>query len=132
MKIKILTHNVRGLNDPLAVANLRTYIQRNPVDVLFIQEHKLRGNSIANLGRQVWKRAKTFFTEAEPGYNTDGSNSGKGGIATFISPRWANHITQTGSLFGGRVQWVILSKLPRGDLGFLNLYAPSTCSLGNH
>lgn len=60
MKIKLITQNIRGLNDPLAIDNLRNYIQKNPIDMLFLQEHKLRGTNAANLGRQIWKRATTF------------------------------------------------------------------------
>jgi len=36
MKLKILFQNVRGLNDPSAVDNLRNYIHRYLVDILFL------------------------------------------------------------------------------------------------
>lgn len=125
MKIKIITQNIRGLNDPLAVDNLQNYIQKHPIDILFIQEHKLRGSTAANLSRQVWKHATTFYTEATPWYTTDGTTAGKGGVASFISPRWASYISRSGSLFDGRVHWFIMAKVPGGDLGFINLYAPT-------
>jgi len=47
-------------------------------------------------------------------------------VATFISPRWAKFISSSGSLCGGRVLWCILSRLPGGDVGFINLYASHT------
>jgi len=125
MKLKLLSHNVRGLNNPAAVENFRHYLVRNPVDLLFIQEHKLRALGASRLGKTLWKRATYFFTEVEPGYNANATGVGKGGVATFIAPRWANLISQTGSLFGGRVQWLILSGLPGGDIGFANVYAPT-------
>lgn len=85
MKLRLLSQNVRGLNDPQAVANLRQYIHSHPVDFLFIQEHKLRGQGAANLGRLLWKKATTLHTDAEPGYS-DGSPSSKGGVASIIVP----------------------------------------------
>lgn len=132
MKLKLLSYNVRGLNDPASIDNLRNYLHRNPVDFLFIQEHKLRGQGALHLGRTLWKCATTFITEAEPGYTIDGTHSGKGGMATLIAPRWSKLITDSGSLFGDRTHWCILSKLPGRDLGFVNLYAPNkphTCRI---
>jgi len=123
MKIQLISQNVRGLNDPLAIDNLRQYLHTHPVDFLFIQEHKLRGAAVENMGRKIWKRATTLFTHTEPGYNTDGSHAGKGGVASFIAPQWKNHVSSSGTIFGGRVLWFILSKLSGGDLGFINLYA---------
>lgn len=124
MILKILTQNVRGLNDSSAVDNLRQYLHRNPVDLLFIQEHKLRNLGAAELGCRVWKNATTFFTEATPGYTTDGISAGKGGVASLISPRWAKFVSSSGSMCDGRFHWFIMSNIPGGDLGFINLYAP--------
>jgi len=124
MKIKLLSHNVRGLNDPKAMDNLRHNIRKNPIDLFFIQEHKLRGKGVDQLGQSLWRRAIALCTEAAPGYTEDGKNAGKGGVASFLSPRWAKLIAQSGSLFGGREQWFILNRLPGGDVGFVNIYAP--------
>lgn len=90
---------------------------------MFIQEHKLRGQGALNLGRSLWRRATTFCTEAEIGYTPDGSNAGKGGIASLIAPKWAKFISQSGSICGGRVHWFILKRLSGGDIGFANIYA---------
>lgn len=125
MNLKILFHNVRGLNDLSAIDNLCNYSQRNLVDILFLQEHKLQGVGATNLAGTLWKRALTYVTDAESGYTRDGSLADKGGIATLISPRWCKLISSLGSLQGGRAQWCILSKIPGVDLGFLNLYAPN-------
>jgi len=102
MKFKILFQNVIGLNDPIALDNLRNYVHRDPVDFLFIQEHKLRGSNISTLGRRLWKRATTIYTEAEPGYTANGASTGKGGLASFIFPCWSNLISQKGTILGGK------------------------------
>jgi len=124
MKLKILFQNVRGLNDPSAIDNLRNYIQRDPVDILFIQEHKLRGSSALNIGKMLWKRATSLVTEAEQGYTATGGSAGKGGLLTLVSPKWSNLISQSGSILGGKAQWFIFSKIQGGDLGFIHVYAP--------
>lgn len=79
----------------------------------------------ANLGRQLWKRATTIYTEAEVGYTADGDNVGRGGVASIVSPRWAKLVSQSGSLFGGRVLYLILDRIPGGQLGFLNICVPN-------
>jgi len=103
---------------------LRQYLQSNPVDLLFIQEHKLRGKGVEEMERQVWKRATTLFTYAELGYNAANSCSGKGEVATFIAPKCATHLLQFGTVLGGRVLWFILSHMLGGDIGFINIYPP--------
>jgi len=124
MKLTILYQNVRGLNDPSAIDTLRNYIHRDPVDILFLQEHKLRGQNALNIGRMLWKRATTLVTEAEQGYTATGVSTGKGGLATLVSPRWSNLISQSSSILGGKAQWLIFSKIQGGELGFINVYAP--------
>lgn len=124
MIIHLLSQNIRGLNDPQAIDNIRLYIQSNPVDFLFLQEHKLRGQAAENMGRLIWKRATTLYTQALPGYNLNGSSSGKGGVVSLIASKWASLISSTGTILGGRALWFIMSRLPGGDLGFLNIYAP--------
>lgn len=55
----------------------------------------------------------------------NGASAGKGGVATFILLKWANMLIQSGTLFGGRVHWFILSRMPGGNIGFINIYAPT-------
>lgn len=125
MKIKLLSQNIRDLNDPVAIDNLRLYLNRNPVDILFLQKHKLQGPGASNLRRQLWKRARYLYTEAEPGYTLNRMLAGKGGVAAFISPKWTNLVTQSGILFGGRILWFVISRLQGGDVGFIDVYAPT-------
>lgn len=52
MKWNLITHNIRGLNDVESITKEKNFIQSlTPrVDVVMIQEHKLRGKSIRKLG----------------------------------------------------------------------------------
>jgi hypothetical protein len=54
------------MNDPLASSKLRHYYvdKFNQIDVLCLQEHKLRNHKVGQLGRQVWKEAHFLACEA--------------------------------------------------------------------
>ena len=55
MKWNILTHNIRGLNDPESIAKERGFLSTltPKADVVMIQEHKLRGRALENLGSRL-------------------------------------------------------------------------------
>lgn len=87
MNLKILTFNVRGLNDKASLAMLQHYVRAVPaLDVLLIQEHKLRRDAAVTLGTRLWQQAGVWTREDSPGYNHDGSDDGAGcgGVATFV------------------------------------------------
>jgi hypothetical protein len=52
MKVNLLSFNVCGLNDLVAVETPKLYIQdfRPKIDVLLTQEHKLGGSAVTSLG----------------------------------------------------------------------------------
>jgi exonuclease III len=52
MKLNLVTHNVQGLNDPQAPYLVKNYYQDGfrDIDILCIQEHKLRGDKLMQLG----------------------------------------------------------------------------------
>ena len=128
MMIKIITFNVRGLNDPKKVDRLRNFFQNSQrgVDVIFLQEHKLRDTKAANLGRTLFPRRKCWVSEADPGYNVDGQEgAGKGGICTLLHEKLAPLVSSYGSILHNRAFWFRLKGLPGGDLGILNIYAPN-------
>lgn len=91
MKLVILAHYVRGLNDPHKIARERYYLNSmSPkVDVMLIQEHKMRGMALHTLGnksndcdhaiskveRQIWNELlstcqihDSFVYEEAPGF----------------------------------------------------------------
>lgn len=128
MMIKVITFNVRGLNDPRKVDRLRNYFQGNlgGADVILLQEHKLRDTKAANLGRSLFPKRKCWVLEAEPGYNVDGhEGAGKGGICTILHEKLAPSVSGHGTILQNRAFWFKLKGLPGGDLGIVNLYAPN-------
>jgi exonuclease III len=54
MNLKLLTFNVRGLNDLLSVPKLKHYFNFLPSkDILLLQEHKLRLHAAQDLGLKL-------------------------------------------------------------------------------
>lgn len=55
MKLHILTHNLKGLNDPLGILKHNKFLQPiTPiVDVILFQEHKLRGVNLEHLVKNL-------------------------------------------------------------------------------
>ena len=66
MKLNILTHNIKGLNDPESIDKERGFIKfiSPRADVIFIQEHKLRGESLDNLGHRIMPGCASWVLEA--------------------------------------------------------------------
>jgi exonuclease III len=102
MKIQLLSYNVRGLNTPGAIEALRTYIFgiKPSLDIVMIQEHKLRLVAAQQLSDRLWKRAQAWCLEAEDDYNhlSQDAGAGRGGVITLLNPRWKQFVTQQGSI----------------------------------
>ena len=66
MIIKSISFNVRGLNKPRKIDMLRYYFQglQGGIDVILIQEHKVRGDKATNLGRKLFPKGKSWTLEA--------------------------------------------------------------------
>lgn len=107
MKVYMLSINVRGLNEGTAVDTIQAYIQDcNPsFDFVTIQEHKLRGPLLAQVGQKLWRQALCFGLKATVGYGHDALDAGAGcgGVLTLVHPRWARNVRASGSLFDNRV-----------------------------
>lgn len=129
MKIHLLSLNVRGLNEDAAVDTVQAYIRdmRPTLDIVAIQEHKVRGLSLTQVTTRLWRQAKAFGLEASVGYghNPLGAGAGCGGLITMLHPRWTRMVSANGALLENRAQWFILHGLPGGDLGVANIYAPN-------
>jgi hypothetical protein len=119
MKLNLLTFNVRGLNEDAAMDSLKVYIQdfRPKLDILAIQEHKLRGDALQRLGTWLWRSATFWGLEASLGYGHSQGDQGAscGRVATLVAPQWARLISQSGTLLNNRVHWFVLSRLPGSD-----------------
>jgi exonuclease III len=131
MNFKLLSYNVWGLNSSGAIPLLKNYIQSVPsLDVVFIQEHKLRLLTTRKLGRALWSHAVSWCLDVSVGYGHDPltPGAGKGGVLILLHPRWLSNISQSGSILDNRARWFILQGLSGGDIGFVNIYAPNESS----
>lgn len=63
MKLVLLTHNVRGLNDPDKVSKERYSLNSliPKADVVLFQEHKMRGIALDNLGNRLMVGTSSWF-----------------------------------------------------------------------
>jgi exonuclease III len=129
MKLNLITQNVRGLNAPATQTSLRNFFSSyfRDIEVLCLQEHKLRGKRFADLGFRIWGQAHFFGCKASPGYNhQDGTvGAGKEGICMFVNPRVKHLIYSQGTIGVNLAQWIRFSRLPGGDVAVLNVYAPN-------
>jgi exonuclease III len=116
MQLTILSYNIRGLNDPGAVGALQHYVKglQLGVDIFMLQEHKLRNSQAQQLGRRLWRGAKTWCLEATVGYNNAPQDEGvgRGGVATLLSPRWGALVTDQRAVMQNKAHWFIIRGTP--------------------
>jgi exonuclease III len=129
MRLNLLTFNARGFNDEAAIDSLHRYLHnfQPRLDIVAIQEHKLRRDAFTRLDHRIWCGAEFFGGEASPGYGhaSDAAGVGCDGVATFLAFQWARIVSQSGTLHYNRIHWFVLSGLPGGDVGVTNVYAPN-------
>ena len=77
-----ITHNIRGLNDPENIAKERRYLNAiSPrVDIVMLQEHKLRGRTLEYLETRLMPGYTSWILEAAPGERSwlNSNAAGKG------------------------------------------------------
>jgi exonuclease III len=127
MKLALMTQNVQGLNDQAKVDLVQHFFRSHTrnLEILCLQEHKLRGNKIRDLGNKVWSQAEFIYQEAAAAYNTLSSSmgAGSGGVCMWLAPTIRHLIKAQGHSRSGRYQWVRLTGVPGQDVGVLNVYA---------
>lgn len=128
MKINLLYQNVQGLNDPQKIKIVRNYVRRHTatLDFLWLQEHKLRGNSLTILRNLIWPGAEFYGQEAATTYNNTllPDRVGSGGMCLWVTPRLIHLIKDSESSRRGRVQCIRLSRISGDDIAILNVDAP--------
>lgn len=135
MKLHILMHNLRGLNEPSSGIKhnlfLRSVTPR--VDVLLFQEHKLRGAKLEHIGQRLMSWCNGWVLEAEPGYRNwlNPSGVGKGGVGILLVSKYVRLVKASGSLMNNRVIWIKLEGVEGGNLGIACVYAPNIASQRN-
>ena len=129
MKWNIITHNIRGLNDPESITKERGFLTTlSPrADIVMIQEHKLRGRALENVGNRLIPGYTSWILEAAPGERSwlNPSAAGKGGVGILITNKFAKLVTANGSLYDNRVMWVKLEGVEGGNIRLACVYAPN-------
>ena len=129
MKWNIITHNIRGLNDPDNIAKEQCFLKSlTPrIDVVMIQEHKLRGRALENLGSRLMPRYASWILEAAPGERSwlNPNAAGKGGVGIILAQKYAKLVTTHGTLYDNRVVWIKLEGIEGGNIGLACVYAPN-------
>ncbi|KAL3694935.1 hypothetical protein R1sor_008586 [Riccia sorocarpa] len=76
MRLAVGTYYVRGLCSRMARTKLRNVITsiRPPLDILALQEHKIRDRNIDFLTSAIWPNASMFNLTAEDGLQADPAN----------------------------------------------------------
>lgn len=131
MNLNLLSLNVRGLNAPASISQTQHNIRsQQPLDIVLLQEHKLRGTSARHLEKRLWPKAAAWCIDATDGYNnaTGDAGAGRGGVASFVAPRLAANVGQSGTIMDNRVHWFILKGIAGGDIGIANVYAHNNVS----
>ena len=129
MKWNIVTHNIRGLNDPDNITKERCFLNSlTPrIDVVMLQEHKLRGRALDNLDARLMPRYANWILEAAPGERSwlNPNAAGKGGVGIILAHKYAKMVKAYGALYDNRVVWIKLEGIEGGNIGLACVYAPN-------
>jgi exonuclease III len=110
MKIHLISQNKQGLNAPTAPQRIRNYFSSymQHIDIICLQEHKLRGAKLTDLGTKVWRQAHFFGCEASVGYRHEEGEVGasRGGVCLFVNPSIKHLVHSQGVIGGNQAQWV--------------------------
>jgi hypothetical protein len=74
-------------------------------DVVFLQEHKLKGRSLDNLGHKIMLGCASWVLEAAPGEKSwaNPDAAGKRGASILLAHKYARLVTAHDSLYNDRV-----------------------------
>ena len=97
------------------------------LDVVMIQEHKLRGKALENLGTHLMPGYASWILEAAPGEKSwlNPNAAGKGGVGILLARKYARLVTDHGALYDNRVVWIKLEGIEGGNIGLICIYAPN-------
>lgn len=96
-------------------------------DVVLIQEHKLRGRILENLGNRLMAGCASWIQETTPGERSwlNPNVAGKGGVGILVANKYARLVTSHGTLYDNRVVWIKLEGVEGGNVGIACVYAPN-------
>ncbi|KAL3682785.1 hypothetical protein R1sor_000807 [Riccia sorocarpa] len=131
MKLAIGTYNVRGIGARSARTKLRNVILsiKPALDVMAIQEHKLRDSNIDFITSTIWPHATVFNLPAADGLHAQRNplvSGGKGGVLLLVSPTFCPIIVQHGTIPNEGGLWIHFDTADGRKLGLAAVYAPNT------
>ena len=108
MKWNIISHNIRGLNDPESQRKKRHFLTSiiPRVDIMLLQEHKLRGMAIDNLGARLMPSYNNWILEATQGERSwlNPNVAGKEGImGILLAHKYVRLVTAHGAHYEDKV-----------------------------
>ena len=123
MKWNIIAHNLRGLNDLESITREKYFlIALTPkVDVIMIQEHKLRGKAIESLGNSLMHGYTSWISEAAPEEKSwiNSNAAGKGGVGILLSSKYSRLVIEHEALYENRLVWIKLEGVEGGKIGLV-------------
>ena len=136
MKLNIITHNIRGLNNPENITKERGFLTTlsSRVNIVMIQEHNLRGRALKNLENRLMPGYTSWILEAAPRERSwlNPSAAGKGGVGILITNKFAKLVTANGSLYDNKVVWVKLEGVEGGNIRLACIYASNILTDRRH
>lgn len=136
MKWNIISHNIRGLNDPENILKERQFLSSiaQRIDIVMIQDHKLRGGKLEHLGSLLMPGYASWILEAAPGERSwlNPNATGKGGVGIMLAQKYARLVTDHGALYNDKVVWIKLEGVEGGNIDIACVYAPNTPTERRH
>ena len=92
-----------------------------------IQEHKLRGRTLDNLGTRLMPSCASWILEAAPRERSwlNPNAAGKRGVGIVLANKYARLVMVLGSLYNNRVIWVKLERVKGDNIRLVFVYAPN-------
>jgi hypothetical protein len=131
MDLFLMSYNVRGLSRRAKRVSIRNFLEkfRPKIDVLCVQEHHLRLGEMKAIKCKICREAEVIVAPAIDGRRALANPdvvSGKGGLFSAVSPKFALFIIDKGILVSGIGVWCILDHPHLGNFGLIGIYAPTT------
>ncbi|KAL3702291.1 hypothetical protein R1sor_020313 [Riccia sorocarpa] len=137
MRLVLGTYNVRGLCSRLSRTKLKNLIRsvKPSLDIVAIQEHKLREQNINFITSSLWPHAAIFNLPAIDGVHAERNplvTGGKGGVLLAVNQSLVPLIVSNGLLpFNGGL-WIHMDTPDGSKLGVAAIYAPHTSAERTH
>ena len=125
MEWNIITHYIRGLNDPESIAKELCFINflTSRANIVIIQLHKFEDKALGNLGPRLMSRCTSYVLQSPPrkGSWLNPNVTGKRGWRLY-SHKYARLVTAHRVLYDNRVVWTKIEGIGGGNIGIACIY----------